>query len=51
MDIDKAFFDRHETDPKILKRFNHTEKDLDDIKRQILIETPINCLLLQENVT
>lgn len=58
MDFDKAFYDSHETDSKILKRFIHAENDLDDkecrmsiSKRQIVIEAPINCLLLQENIT
>ncbi|CAF0994244.1 unnamed protein product, partial [Brachionus calyciflorus] len=60
MDFDKAFYDRNETDSKVLNRFSHGESDSEQLekesglvvsKKQIIIESPTNCLYLQDNIT
>lgn len=61
IEFDKAFYDRNETEPKLLNRFRPEElfeltnqDDQESIllnKKQIIIETPTNCSYLQENIT
>lgn len=60
MEFDKAFYDKNETDPKLLNRFGPEEFEMFDQddqdslllnKKQIILETPTNCSHLQDNIT
>ena len=55
-EFDKEFFDRNSDEPKILNRFNFqlndsNQQEIEMKNKLIIIETPIHCGNLQDNIT